>query len=83
MKTEFRFSNGTSTLILIPETEREKACIRMFREGQDVRLSVSSQASPESLTVITEIAKPNQMASVNGGLPVELDGFKGKVLENV
>jgi hypothetical protein len=58
MKVEWRFQNGTSTLILLPETEREKTCIRMFREGQDnIRVTVSGQSTPESLTVVTDIPK--------------------------
>jgi hypothetical protein len=56
MKVEFRFQNGTSILILLPDTEREKNCIRMFREGGDsMKLSASSVGTPESLVISTEM----------------------------
>jgi hypothetical protein len=54
MKVEFRFQNGTSTLILLPETEREKSCIRMFREAGDSMKLVAS-SNPESLQISTEM----------------------------
>lgn len=56
MKINFTFSNGTSTLVLAPETAREKSCIQMFREGGEVRISAQN-AGPESLALVTEIAK--------------------------
>jgi hypothetical protein len=65
MKIQFRFSNGTSELILTPDTDREKTQIAMFREGgkgeagvrQTAIVTTASGAPPESLVLSTEIEK--------------------------
>lgn len=69
MKIEFRFNNGSSTLILLPESQREKTQIAMFGEGKDIRIAPSGIASPESLVLTTEIAKASPAANAN--VPVE------------
>jgi hypothetical protein len=55
MKIEFTFSNGTSTLVLTPDSEREKTQIRLFREGSVLKLGGSPGAQPEALVLSTEI----------------------------
>ncbi len=60
IKTEFRFSNGTSMLILLPESQRERNYIQMFCEGKQIKFAPSSNAVPESLVLTTEIEKPGE-----------------------
>lgn len=54
MKVEFRYQNGTSTLILTPEDAREKTQIQLFNEGK-LRTGASTAGAPESLVMVTEI----------------------------
>jgi hypothetical protein len=56
MKVQFRFSNGTSTLILFPENERDKTCIGLFRDGgAAIKLGTQEGSAPDSLVVTAEI----------------------------
>ncbi len=54
MKTIFRFENGNSQLMLIPENEREKRQCQLFTENAgDIKLG-NSPGSPESLMFTTD-----------------------------
>jgi hypothetical protein len=54
MKTIFRFENGNSQLMLIPESEREKRQCQLFNENSgEIKLS-NSPGSPESLMFTTD-----------------------------
>ncbi len=54
MKIAFRFENGNSSLMIIPENEREKRQCSLFMENSgDIKLS-NAPTSPESLMFSTD-----------------------------